>query len=221
MSFDTAYFLAWLVMFPIGITLHYATQAFVANRLGDNTPRRDGRMSLNPANHLDAFGLLLAFLLAVSPGFPGVAWGKPVKFNSYALRGGRLANLLVYLSGSLANLLTAIVITLLAGPYIAQYLRTGQFLPDLLYSLVVVNIFLFAYNLYIPLAPLDGLGVWRSILPVEWLPKLEVLETYGPYILIVLIFLVPAFLGHLDLLGFVIKPLVNAILNLLGLPNFF
>lgn len=220
--FDTAYFLAWLVMFPIGITVHYATQAFVAYRLGDATPRRDGRISLNPANHFDAFGLLLAFLLAVSPGFPGVAWGKPVKFNSYALRGGRLSNLIVYLAGPLANLLLAVVIALLAGPYINQSLSANpaNLIPRFLLFIIVVNIFLFAYNLYIPLAPLDGLGVWRSILPAEWLPSLQFLKTYGPYILIVLIFLVPGFF-HLDLLGFVINPLVNAVLNLLGFPSLF
>lgn len=218
--FDTAYFLAWLVMFPIGITLHYATQAFVANRLGDSTPRRDNRITLNPANHFDAFGLLLAFLLAVSPGFPGVAWGKPVKFNSYALRGGRVASLIVYLSGSIVNLLTAVVIGVLAGPYITTHFVTDSFITHFLLYLIVVNIFLFAYNLFIPLAPLDGLGVWRSILPVEWLPKLQFLETYGPYILIVLIFLVPGFF-RIDLLGFVINPLVNAVLNLLGFPSLF
>jgi len=214
--FDTAYFLAWVVAFTFGMALHYYAQAFVAYRLGDMTPRVQGRVKLNPSVHHEPFGLLMAFLLSVSPTFSGVAWGKPVPRNTFAVKGGRLTNLLIVLAGPLSNLLVALVLSLIFKSYINQSIRT-DFLAQFVFYLILVNIFLFAFNLYIPLAPLDGLSVWRNVLPSQWSVTLQPLETYGPYILLVLIFVIPFFL-RIPLLSYIINPLVVAVLNLFGLP---
>lgn len=212
-NFDTAYFLAWVVAFTFGIALHEFSQAFVAYRLGDMTPRVQGRVTLNPTVHHEPFGLLMAFLLSVTT-LSGVAWGKPVPLNSYAVKGGRAGNLIVLLAGPLSNLLLAFLINLAAAPYIASH-SGNDFLARFLFDLVVVNILLFAFNLFIPLAPLDGLGIWRNLLPQQWNKIFLPLETYGPYILLVLIFIVPFFL-QIQLFSYIINPVRDAVLRLFG-----
>ena len=220
------------------MVIHYYSQAFLAYRLGDITPRKDGRLTFRLGAHHEPFGLLLAFLLSVLPTFSGVAWGKPVKTNPYAIRGGRFGNLMVGLIGPFSNLAVAFLINLAANQYINSNFRRvfegslrsnatdlsiindpNFFIARFLYYLILVNVLLFAFNLYIPLAPLGGLRNWLNILPRRWEPTLQPLETYGPYILLVIIFVLPFFFNalHFNLLGIIINPLVNAVMGLFGL----
>jgi Zn-dependent protease len=248
--FDTAYFLAWVVAFFTGIVIHNYSQAFLAYRLGDNSGRKAGFMRLNLQNHHDPFGLLLAVLLSVQLGFSGVAWGKPVPINRFAVKGGRLGNFLVVIVGPLANLLVAFLLALAFGGFIKQnfqavgftrpdsvvkdltHLSYGSLLPQttlsgvtdpafflarFLFYLILVNIYLFAFNLYIPFGPLDGYRNLINILPSQWEVRLQFMETFGPYFLIALIFVVP-FVIRISLIGLVVNPVVAPILNLFGLP---
>jgi Zn-dependent protease len=248
--FDTAYFLAWVVAFLLGIVIHNYSQAFLAYRLGDSSGRKAGFMRLNLQNHHEPFGLVLAMLLAVWLGFSGVAWGKTVPINRFAVKGGRLGNFLVVIIGPLANLFVAFLMALVFGGFIRQnfqsvhfigsdsvvkdlnHLSYGSLLPQttlsgvtdpafflarFLFYLILVNIYLFAFNLYIPFGPLDGFRNLINILPSRWEERLQIMETYGPYFLIALIFVVP-FFTRVSLIALVVNPLVAPILNLFGLP---
>src|SRR5689334_13238543 len=107
-QFDTAYFLAWVLVFLLGTALAKFCQAFVAARLGDPTAASKGRLTLNPAAHHEPLGLVFAFFLALGAfGVNVVTWGKPLELNLYRLRGGKLSRTLVGLVGPLVYLLVA------------------------------------------------------------------------------------------------------------------
>ncbi len=195
--------IARLIVLMIAFTIHELAHAVTADYLGDSTPRRMGRISLNPLVHLDPLG---SILLLVS----GFGWAKPVMVNPLNMRGNpRTAMALVAIAGPLSNILMAVLgaIPLRLG-VAAQLGSSNAILPDLgflLFEFVWINVILAFFNL-IPLAPLDGAKVLAGVLPAEMAYQLRPLEQYGPLILLALIFL-PSFL-----------PIPNAISLLIGGP---
>jgi len=183
-----------VIALAIAITVHEFSHAFLAYRLGDDTPRRLGRLSLNPIVHLDPIGTILLFLV-------GFGWGKPVPVNPYHLRGGaRQGMAKVAFAGPLAGLLTAALFgALIRG-------LGAPFLSGVLFLIVFYNIILSLFNL-IPLPPLDGFHVLRGLLPRELAYSFSRLEGYGPMLLIFIIF-IDSFTG-LGLLWRTLMPAVN------------
>ncbi len=170
----------------VGFTLHEFAHAWMAVRLGDPTPRWQGRLSLNPLRHLDPVGTLLVFVAFVG-------WARPVVWNPANLRISRRAGtILVAAAGPVSNLLLAIlgaVILRAAMPF--GYMAGTGILPgltDVLTTFVIFNVLLFVFNL-IPLPPLDGFAVLSNLAPGGWYAFLETLRRYGTLILIVLLFL--------------------------------
>ncbi len=172
----------------VGFTLHEYAHAWTAVRLGDPTPKWQGRLTLNPLKHLDPIGTLLVFIAHVG-------WAKPVVWNPVYLRvSRRWGILLVAAAGPLANLLLAaigaLVLRLLA-PLLHLFPAWWGIIPgpsSLLITFVVFNVILFVFNL-IPLPPLDGFVVLSGLVPPSWYPALEVLRRYGMFLLIVLLFM--------------------------------
>jgi Zn-dependent protease len=183
----------------VAITVHEFNHAFVAHALGDLTPKLQGRLTLNPLSHLDPIGTALLFIAQFG-------WGKPVQFNPYNLRiNPAIGSAAVSFAGPLANILLAIALYL---PF-RMGLRLGS--PELTQFLSVclqINIALAAFNL-IPIPPLDGFGVLQGLLPGRMSLALEPLRTYGPIILLVLVFL-PS-LGGPNIIGILMSPIVRAI----------
>lgn len=151
-----SYALLILVMLPV----HELAHAFVATKLGDNTPRWHGRLTINPFAHLDLWGTLMLVLF-------GFGYAKPVPVNPRNFRNPRRDMALVALAGPLSNLLMAFVVLLLY--------RLLAFLPAvsgiavivislLVYVVVPVNISLAVFNL-LPIPPLDGSRIFSAILP--------------------------------------------------------
>src|SRR5512140_2775969 len=138
--------LLWLLTVP-----HEFAHAWVATRLGDDTPRLEGRLTLNPLAHVDWIGtvLLPAITSLIAGGFLG--WGKPVNTNPYKLRGGRNGLALVALAGPASNIVFAVVLAFiavfLAGPFpaAASFAARG----------VTLSLYLALFNL-LPVPPLDG-----------------------------------------------------------------
>ena len=150
----------------IAITFHEFAHAYAADKLGDDTPRMQGRLNLNPMSHLDPVGFMLLM-------FAGFGWGKPVQINPRNFnRNVRMdkGEAIVSLAGPLMNFILAIVSAIiLAAVYMfanTSFLTSsvGTIIYILLQELVIINIGLGVFNL-IPLPPLDGSKIFINFLP--------------------------------------------------------
>jgi Zn-dependent protease len=172
----------------IAFSIHEFAHAWTADQLGDDTPRRFGRLTLNPIAHLDVLGSLM---LVVA----GFGWAKPVPVNPHQLRRrSPAAMMLVAVAGPLSNLMLALIaaIPFRAG-IISPFSASGSFLPSpsaFLTEFIFINLILLFFNL-IPLAPLDGEKVMGYFLPPTGQDALERIRPYGPMILLALLFLLP------------------------------
>lgn len=189
--------LATALALAIAITVHEFSHGLAAYRLGDDTARRLGRLSLNPLVHLDPLGTLMLFLA-------GFGWGKPVPVNAHFLRHGRRGMALVACFGPLSNLVVAglfalpIRLGVVAWHSPFYYLpfsqwQAGAVLADIIGYIILYNIILAVFNL-IPIPPLDGSQIAMGLLPRELAYSLARLERYGPMLLLLIIVL-DGFLG--------------------------
>lgn len=158
----------------IGITIHEHAHAWTAWKLGDRTPMAQGRVTLNPAKHIDPFGIIALI-------FVGFGWGRPVQVNPYAFRKNRrLANLLVSVAGVATNLVAAFLCTALL------FFVTNGVLSTVLYYIVWFNIVLMIFNL-LPVPPLDGFGILTEIFDLRRASWYDTLYSFGSIILLLLI----------------------------------
>ena len=170
-------FLVLAVLLLYSVIAHEVAHGWVANLFGDDTAKHYGRLTLNPASHIDPMGLLMLFIV-------GFGWAKPVPVNYYKLGNSRLALMSVSLAGCAANILIAII-----ALFLLQFEEVGASpaFSTPLTILVRINIILGAFNL-IPIPPLDGSKIVMSLLPQEAQQNLARLEPYGFFILILLLF---------------------------------
>jgi len=162
----------------LALSFHELAHGLAADRLGDPTARRAGRLTMNPLAHLDIIGFL-ALLLA------GFGWAKPVPVNPFLLKGNRrLAIIIVSVAGPLANLILAIAGAVAYGLVAATGLG-GPIVARMIFELISFNVILAVFNM-IPVPPLDGSQILAALLPgrQEWLIRLQ---PYGVVILVVLI----------------------------------
>ncbi len=199
-------FWSFIAAIVLGITVHEFMHAYVAHRLGDDTARLMGRMTFNPLAHLDLLGSLFLLLLRFG-------YGKPVPVNESRLQGGRRGGSLVALAGPFTNLALA---TICALPIRFVPFGTGavaEIYQQLLFAIVVYNALLFVFNL-IPIPPLDGARVVYGLLPPRQAYSWRSYEQYGPFILLAVIFFVPALL-RIDLLTPLVRVPASFIVTLL------
>ena len=185
-----------LVILLFSAIVHEVCHGLMAERLGDDTAREQGRITLNPIPHIDPYGsiLLPLLLLAVhSPIIFGAA--KPVPVNFGNLKPRRLGMALVSLAGPLSNFALAILFTLIIKLNLANSIAY-----PILVEAILINIILGTFNL-IPIPPLDGSKILASVLTESWWPKLFAWERWG--FLLVIVFL---YLGLLDL---ILMPVLN------------
>ncbi len=191
-------FLARLIVLLVGMPIHEWAHAWSAHELGDDTPRWEGRLSLNPLAHLDMLGAILILLT-------GFGWAKPVPINPYRMRTSPRAGMAISaFAGPASNLVVAMLCALpfrLGWVSLADVGLTRLNLATLLFLVADVSINLALFNL-LPFFPLDGEKVLVGLLPPRWGDALLSFRLYSPYILLGLLFLLP-FLG-LDLIGMLI-----------------
>lgn len=193
-----------LVAFPI----HEFAHAITAYKLGDATPKYDGRLTLNPFAHLDLFGSLLILMV-------GLGWAKPVRFNpGYVRPNPRTGSMIVAAAGPISNLALAFLMAMIWNAAVPALTVAGIPLPFNLQSLVVffvlINVGLFFFNL-IPLSPLDGFTVLRGLLPPPLAYQLERIQPFS-----FLIFLVLFLFGHrLPIFGWLVWGPAEAVTTLL------
>ena len=198
---------ALLLGLVVGVVVHEAAHAYSAYLLGDDTAYRAGRVTLNPASHLDVLGSLM-FLMA------GFGWGKPTPVNTAKLRGGIFGPVAVALAGPLSNLL---IVTLCAVLYLLPPFQSGYLLLVVVMA-AFANALLFVFNL-IPIPPLDGAKVIFPFLPRSLSGFVDFMNQYGPVILLGLV-LLTFFPGFPSPFTYLLAP-VRPLLTLFGLPALF
>jgi Zn-dependent protease len=178
----------YLIAFILCIAAHEFGHAWVANRLGDPTPRLQGRLTLAPQHHIDPIGTLLMPILMAFTSVPLLAWGRPVQINPaaftrrFSMSTGRM---LVAVAGPAMNLIMAFVVSLII--VIAARLHApGHLLDGIFNYLVRLNISLMFFNL-LPIPPLDGGSLLAWLLPRSMHNVVDFLARYGGIILMLLV----------------------------------
>ncbi len=198
----------WILAFVVAITIHEASHAWMADRLGDPTARLMGRLSLNPLVHYDPIGTTLLLVLSImrALGAPIIpfGWAKPVEFDPYNLKNPQRDSALISFAGPASNLLLAFVVSLIAHFYPSMSIFVVPF--------IILNVSLAIFNL-VPIHPLDGGKILVGILPKKYAYDVEnFLSRFGTILLFLLIF--PTF-GGSSLISSFISPVINLFLLLL------
>ena len=210
LGLNVATLVARAIVLLVAFTIHELAHAVSADYLGDPTPRRQGRITLNPLAHLDPFGTIM---LLVS----GFGWAKPVMVNPLNMRGNpRSSMALVAAAGPFSNVVMAILFALpfRMGLLEPTFSSSGAFpSPSFLFmQFVLINLVLAFFNM-IPVPPLDGFKILQGVLPSEMAYRLRPLEQYGFLILLALIVLLPRV--GLDVLGLLVWQPTMRVLGLL------
>lgn len=189
------WFMETLMRLPgiiIGITIHEFAHAFSAYKLGDRTPKAQGRVTLNPLAHIDPIGIITLI-------FVGFGWGRPVQVNPYAFqKNRRLANIIVDISGVATNLVVAFLCTPLL--FVVQ----NDIVFTILLNIVFMNLVLMLFNL-LPIPPLDGFGIITEIFDLRRFSWYLPFYNNGTLILLVLIIF--------DIVGELLGPAFTVILG--------
>jgi len=180
-----------LLVLIFSLSVHEAAHAWSASRLGDDTAKRLGRVTLNPVVHVDPIGTLLLPLIAMLSGAPLIGWAKPTPVNTRNLRNPRRDQILVTAAGPASNLIIAIVA---AAAMAAGAMSGGRWLDLLVYEALTLNVLLAVFNM-LPIPPLDGGQILMALLPRSVAAQMGFLYQYGFLILMGL--LVAGVLGYL------------------------
>ncbi len=163
------------------LTFHEFSHGYLAYRFGDHTAKDMGRLTFNPLAHLDLFGTIVM----VASGFR-FGWAKPVPINLYNVKNPRRADFWISAAGPLSNMTLAFV----AGMLFRVVHSYPMGLPPVIYTILIyavsINVALAFFNL-IPLFPLDGSHILKSILPPEYEYRIAQFDHYAPFILIMLV----------------------------------
>lgn len=183
-GFDFSYLLSIVqsvIPALICVTLHELSHGLVAYRLGDDTAKRAGRLTLNPLKHLDAMGLLMLLVFRVG-------WAKPVPVNMYKFKNPKRGMAATALAGPVSNIIIAVVFLFLFG---AMYLplsgsAAGVYVLNMLQLTAYLSLGLAIFNL-IPIPPLDGSKVLFSVISDAAYAKLMRYERYGSIVMFALV----------------------------------
>src|SRR3989337_4563037 len=202
---DPVIALAFIVGLVFAISIHEFAHALIAYRLGDPTDKLAGRLTLNPAAHLDPIGTLALLLV-------GIGWGKPTPFDPFNLRNIKRDSALISVAGAASNFILAIILSI---PYLFFYFTGNLSLTinsvyQVISIIIWLNLILGVFNL-IPVHPLDGFKVLAGLLPRDWYYDFIQTERYGIFILL--------FLLITGAIGKILFPIISSIFSIL-IPGF-
>jgi Zn-dependent protease len=193
-SDDIRQILVQLFVLVISVAVHEFGHAKMADMLGDDTPRRQGRVTLNPLAHADPIGTLLLPLVGgamqAAHGIGGFGWGRPVQWQPNKVnRKWKMstASILVAVAGPGMNLLLGTLVALVHVVLLWRGVLTGETEVDkILFVAVGTNYILFFFNL-LPLPPLDGGHVAQNLMPYRYRSQFDSVARYGPFVLLAVI----------------------------------
>lgn len=190
-----------LILLPlliIALTVHEFAHAITAYKLGDPTPKMQGRVTLNPLAHLDPLGTIMIILSSLAG--VGICWGKPVSFNPYNLKHPKRDTGIIAAAGPVSNIL-------MAAMSIGIIMMVDNYYVDAAaVSFTLLNIVLAVFNL-IPIYPLDGFNVVLSLLPKNLSEQFAETAKYGMYVLLLLVIT-----GATKV---IINPVVNGVMEII------
>lgn len=187
------YIVCSIASFVPALVLHEVAHGFAAYKLGDPTAKRAGRLSLNPAKHVDSFGTVILPLMLMVLNWPIFGYAKPVPYNPTYFKDPRKGDFIVGLAGPCANLAMAGAAALAAcalfpsapgllGNEAFQYFYL-MFLP----MFALINLYLMFFNL-LPIPPLDGSSIFALLIPRKYLPRYYEIQRYAfPVFMIVIV----------------------------------
>jgi Zn-dependent protease len=189
----------------LGLSLHEFAHAWMSDRLGDPTPRRQGRLTVNPLAHIDPLGFVALLLV-------GFGWGKPVMIDAGYYKHRRRDEFLVAIAGVTMNLIIAVILSFPAKALMNMYYSSGSALVEnifyIVYYAVSINVCLMVFNL-IPCPPLDGWNIVTQIFRLDRYRWWYKVYQYGQWILIMLIIS--------NITDLILMPAVTYMMQLLGL----
>jgi Zn-dependent protease len=188
---NIAYIIVVIVVILVSMTLHEAMHGYVAYFLGDDTAKREGRLTLNPLRHIDPFLTLLLPLFLAIVGAPIFGGAKPVPFNPDRLKYDEWGAALVAVAGPLTNLVIAFV---LFGIYALVGAPQAGTVYLILMTGVMVNLGFFVFNI-IPIPPLDGSRVLYALAPEFARRGMEAIERYGIIFVFLIVVLASSAIG--------------------------
>ena len=170
----------------VGLTVHEFAHAYVADKLGDKTPKFQGRLTLNPFSHIDIIGFIMILLI-------GFGWAKPVQINPSALKRGYKDEIKVSVAGVTANVIKAFLFALLTAFLLKLNLvnfgditSLGGIIGLILNYIVRINCMLAIFNL-MPIPGLDGFDILRDLWPKTFYKISDVIYRYQMIILLIFV----------------------------------
>ena len=188
----------------IGLSFHEFGHAYVSTKLGDPTPKLQGRVTINPMAHIDPVGMVCLLLC-------GFGWGIPVQINPSYYKNRRRDEILVGFAGVAMNLILAIIFSLLVRVAVIVYQSTGSEIASIFYEIllnvVMINVVLMVFNL-LPVPPLDGFGIVTNLFNLQKYSWYEKYYQYGYFILI--------FMVLIGWVSTILTPVMTLIMKLLS-----
>ncbi|MFZ1721013.1 MAG: site-2 protease family protein [Microgenomates group bacterium] len=189
----------------ISLSVHEFAHAWTADKLGDPTPRHQGRVTLDPRAHLDPIGTLAILLI-------GFGWGKPVMFDPYNLRNPVKDASLIALAGPVSNLILAVLVSLIATVIPPIGIFTAPVIASIASAVVFLNVMLAIFNL-VPIHPLDGSKILLALLPEDTAYEYETfMRKNGTFVLLAL--LIP-WGGGASPISLLISPIIQTVVGFL------
>src|SRR5918911_1391864 len=216
-DYDIGQFILYMVALIFSLSVHESAHAWMSNKFGDDLARLQGRISLNPAMHVDPIGTLLFPAISFFTHAPLIGWARPTPVNPLKWRNKNVANFWVSAAGLICNFIIAIIagitIRVLFETGVITLSLDGTLIPattgsliavgavELLVTFFTLNVALGVFNL-LPIPPLDGSGILSSILPDSFGSALDALNQFGYMLLFI-----AAFTGVLRAIFSVIMPM--------------